>query len=1148
METKEKLSLDLKIAGAVFVLVFVVYLFTLCPGIYVGPSAEAVCDVKGAGLTPPISHPVWLVLGRFFASFSSNTAYMLNFMSALFGALTIAIMYLILSQFVHGRTAEEEARYQTQPFLRQVAAISASLLVAFSYPFWEGSVLAGSDTLNTFLLAMIVLLLWRYAKTSKARYAMLLGLVYGLALANYPTLLLLAPIFIVFLLVRGRGLLDDPVAFVATFLLFLLGLLPILYFTSRSYLLHAKPYVVASTSVGQAASAFIDSYIRSMKALFFSSTTWQDWIFWLFVPAFVPILFFMMKKGEYERGSDTATRYTYFVRYAFVALFTLAGLGYLWGYRIGPVGMARLDFLVHSRYLGSYVIVGAWFAYVMGYWVILASGRFKPTGSEVAPKIQYRKIVYVACVVALLALPVIGAVMSYEKSSKRDTAYIEDFAEDILNSCPDTAILLVPMDPYYGSIGGPLRYLQSQSEDASPENRITLIDLNAAGYDFYRVKRIRTAEYLERTVIQEEGGYRPDVFDLESPLDDVYDGVIWCEHQRAVSEGRQPRPVCGLVNNFFTSPDRAKNDLMNLKFTQEPSGLVYVYQESGIYRDTSEVIDKNVEVWEKRLSARKAAVSSGGSETAQYVAMEYSKSSNDLGVYCQLHGLEDQAKLFYRRSLEWYPENSSALWNLLAVSGSGVPKEETSQERRFDEIRDFGFHLSATRLLETGASLLKDDKQTNRALRYFGILRIASQMAPDNPFIREFMGDMYLSAEVKKVLSSFNLGSPERLALAEYTAAAERTNPANADSNRRLMVRLGRTCAKLGENSRAEQFLTKSLDEANPATVLELMEFYLNTRQRLDAIRELAGKIAEKEPANDEEKRRIAPLKWNATTMLIKALLRENQIEEAKGALRGYLQEHPDETDKYLSLAHELFDDTTFDSFVVWVYSEYAKLDKQIPVPSLVELANIHHRQGQYDSVLALAEPSQAGPSTDLAQLIYWKAMAYEALAKLAEAEKSYEQALSMFPEDSPDAAKVLNNLAWRYHKSEKGEQARRLAERALKAAPGDPLVWDTCGWILYRTGGDQEQARELLERAHLFTASQDSRSVAEILGGDAGIVTYHYGKLLLETGQKERGRRLIEMALAAGLQSPEELKDAQNVLSAAERENKPAEAAGPGE
>ncbi len=1146
MNAKRKVSLDVKIALAVFAVVFLVYLFTLCPTIYLGPSADAVCDVRGVGLTPPITHPAWLILGRLFSMFSSNTAFLVNLTSALFGALTIALLYGIASQFIHNRTAEEEARYQVQPYLRQATALSGALLVAFSYPFWEGSVLAGADTLNTFFLVLLVFLAGRYAKTTKARYILSFGLVYGFALPNYPTLLLLAPVFGIFFLVRGRALLDDPVAVVVTLLLFLIGLLPALYLP-RTYMLQGKPYVVAATTFGQATSAFVGAYFRSMKELFAAKYVPVDWLAWLFLPTFLPIVFFLMKRGEYEHGSEVATRATYLVRYAFVILFTVGGLGHLWGILFGPKGMADVDYMMDSRYLGSYVAIGAWLSYVLGYWLIVLTGKFKPAGTEPKPKFEYRKISYAIAVIAVLALPMAGMVMNYGKSSKRGAYYVEDFAQGLLQSCPEDAIIIVPGDPPYGSIGAPLRYVNSGLETPYSKGQKIIIDLNAAYLDFYRVKRIDTARYLAETILGRKVDEPRHLFLPEDPFAEAYDDILRCERGRAAFVKGPPRPIHGMANNFLLYL-RAENDIMNKEYRAEPAGLLYVYKSRKEYRDAPKIIEDNEAAW-ARLKIRIKAKGIALCQAEEYIAGECSKSANDLGVFCQLAGQAERAEHYYRRALEWSPDNSSALWNLgsvLAANGKNAEADKLLKKSRSllrkqreeepDVLRKFGLVTDFAQLLESERQLAEKEGAAAEARR-LGILRLAADIRPDNPGVREKTGDIVFSSALldeatRRALADIEDTDEERQpsleskfqeARTEYLAALERTDPKEEPQSRRIMRKLGRVYAKLGENEKAERFLKKALAENDPSGALELIRFYLEDAQNPSAAEELARRIIGMAPADDRDKIRLAAAKSAAANVMVKGLLRKGEADKAKEFLTQYLKDEAQEVDKLLGLAAELGGDPKFDSFTIWLFNEYVSRGKEIPPARLPELADAYFRQKQYEQVVAIKEPVRTGQDMNQAILRQSKAQAYEALGKDAEAEGAFEQARKFLPKDSGVFGIILlNNLAWRYFKNGKLPEAQSLAEEVLRREPSNAVVWDTYGWILYKRGTDFKKAFELIERS--FLASPD-----------IGIIAYHYGKLLMEKGQKERGRAVIEMAVASGIDGQEELEDAQNILKTGE-------------
>lgn len=1127
MEPKIGFSLDAKIALALFVVVFVVYLLTLCPTIYPGPSANAVCDVGGVGLAPPTGHPIWLILGRLFGHLSSNTAYVLNLMSAFFGALTIALLYAVLSQLSHTRTAEEEARYQTHPYLRQVAALSGVLLVAFSHPFWEGCVLAGSDTLDTFFLVIIVFILARYVKTSKSRYAMVFALLYGLAITNYPTLFLLAPLFVIFLLLRCRALLDDPVTVVLMFVLFGLGLLPALY-GPRAYLLQGKDYVVHAKTFGMALSVFMGTYFRSMQNLFLQKNSLHDWLFWLFLPTFVPMLFFLMRKGDYERGSPMATKMTYLVRHAFVFLFVIGGLGYLWGFRVGPVGMAGLDALRYSRYLGSYVVVGGWFSYIVGYWIIVATGKFKATGTEPEPKVKYSKIGYIAAVVVALALPVLGFVMHYSESTKRGAKHTEHLAMGMLKSSPHKAIIIVPAEPYYGSIGAPLRYFQSQHSDSSLGQEKIIVDLNAAYFDFYRDKRLEISRYLAETVFGRKVSRPRDYFVPEHPFARAYDAILRCETLRAREKGERARPICGLRNNFFLSALVIGNDGMNRDYEPQPLGLLHVYRSRLEYRDRAAVIKHNESLWKELTRttgiSERVPEPDRRSEVEEYIFNEFSKSANDFGVYCHLTGRMDLAEKYYKLALTFSPENSSALRNMacvMTIKGNEARAEEFNEkymtlvkkreEQKIDFMRTYGVAIDFPRLVGTEAAIA-DEGGPAAESRRLGILHLAAKMMPQNPTVRERTGAVLLSSE-----EIFSVQE----ARVEYLAALERTDPNDKQAMKRILRELGRLCTRLGKNPEAEEFFKDALalEPDSPSAQLDLMQFYLATEQKTPEVERLAKGILERVPAGEEEKEKLSPAKKAAAMIMARVLLESDGVEKAREFLEQYLTEDPQQAEVLLTLAPQLRSDPALDPLTIWLVEKHVQLMKDLPPAWVPQLAELYVRQKRYDAVIEMKEPVAAGPNMDAASFHYFKGRTFELLGKIAEAKESYEQARSLLPEQSGGLGVVLaNNLSWLYFKDGEHEKARDVVQEAVAKDPANSLIWDTYGWILYKTAGDFERASELIERSHLVNP-------------DVGIVSYHYAKLLIEKGLKDKGMTVLKRAVASGIEDKEELEDARRIL-----------------
>ncbi|MEM7098007.1 MAG: XrtA/PEP-CTERM system TPR-repeat protein PrsT [Pseudomonadota bacterium] len=130
-------------------------------------------------------------------------------------------------------------------------------------------------------------------------------------------------------------------------------------------------------------------------------------------------------------------------------------------------------------------------------------------------------------------------------------------------------------------------------------------------------------------------------------------------------------------------------------------------------------------------------------------------------------------------------------------------------------------------------------------------------------------------------------------------------------------------------------------------------------------------------------------------------------------------------------------------------------------------------------------------------------------LGDLAAAKSQYE---SMMPTSDPV---VLNNLAWIYMR-EGDPKALEVAEQANKAAPNNPDIEDTLGWILVQEGRVDEGLRFL-------ESSASTRP-------DNGSVQYHLGIAYQRAGKLRQAERALKRALSLG--SFDEMDDAESVLN----------------
>ncbi len=216
---------NLQAGIAVFFACIILYLFTLCPTVYVGDSGEYTSSAFLLGVSHPPGYPIYSILGKVFTLIPlGSIASRVNFMSAFFGALTVLILYLIVYRLTRS----------TLP------AVLSALLLGFSKTFWSQSVIAEVYALNVFFTALILLLLLLWQDTLDTRYLWLFAFIYGLSLTNHFIMMLFAPAYLYFILstLKSEGKAKRISMMVCgipgMLLLFLMGLAVYLYLPIRS--------------------------------------------------------------------------------------------------------------------------------------------------------------------------------------------------------------------------------------------------------------------------------------------------------------------------------------------------------------------------------------------------------------------------------------------------------------------------------------------------------------------------------------------------------------------------------------------------------------------------------------------------------------------------------------------------------------------------------------------------------------------------------------------------------------------------------------------------------------------------------------------------------------------------------------------------
>ncbi len=186
---------DLWLTLALFGGSFALYVRTLAPSVVTifDDSLEFQLVCPTLGIAHPTGYPLYTLLGKLFTFIpAGDVAYRVNLMSAVFAALTVALIHPI-------------ARLLTN---HRLAALLAATSLALSPVFWSQATIAEVYTLNSTFLALMLCL--SIAASSKQQVTdtfplPLISFVYGLSLTHHRSMLFLLPAIALYIWLLDRG-------------------------------------------------------------------------------------------------------------------------------------------------------------------------------------------------------------------------------------------------------------------------------------------------------------------------------------------------------------------------------------------------------------------------------------------------------------------------------------------------------------------------------------------------------------------------------------------------------------------------------------------------------------------------------------------------------------------------------------------------------------------------------------------------------------------------------------------------------------------------------------------------------------------------------------------------------------------------------
>jgi len=207
--------LPLLVGGAAFA----VYLRTMLPSTGWGDIARFQYVARVWGIPHRFGYPLYIALSRLFGALPvGDLAYRINLMSALFAALTVITVYLLVVQLSSSR----------------VGGVAAALAFAFSRAFWGQAVVAEVYSLNAFLIGAVLFILLTWHLSRKPAWLYLgIGL-YALSFGNHMTVVTLLPAVLYLVIATEPRAMLNPKRVAALAGLMFLGALQYLYVILRA--------------------------------------------------------------------------------------------------------------------------------------------------------------------------------------------------------------------------------------------------------------------------------------------------------------------------------------------------------------------------------------------------------------------------------------------------------------------------------------------------------------------------------------------------------------------------------------------------------------------------------------------------------------------------------------------------------------------------------------------------------------------------------------------------------------------------------------------------------------------------------------------------------------------------------------------------
>ncbi|MCL4385524.1 MAG: DUF2723 domain-containing protein [Cyanobacteria bacterium] len=198
-----------------FFIPLTLYILTLQPKLIGGETSWYALKIPQMQVISAPGYPIYSLLTKLITSFPiGDLAYKLNLSSAIFGALTIFLLFLLINILLNN----------------EIISLSASLTFAFCYPLWSVANRLGYDTFGLLFVVLAIFSALNYNKSQTKRTLYFFFFCLGLNLTNHILNFFTIPALLLYIIFLNTGIFKGFKIKLLCIIFFILPIFSFLFF------------------------------------------------------------------------------------------------------------------------------------------------------------------------------------------------------------------------------------------------------------------------------------------------------------------------------------------------------------------------------------------------------------------------------------------------------------------------------------------------------------------------------------------------------------------------------------------------------------------------------------------------------------------------------------------------------------------------------------------------------------------------------------------------------------------------------------------------------------------------------------------------------------------------------------------------------